>query len=336
MDHKELERFRRALAAHKDALLNWLKSDACGQELHLGGSAKSDVFEIITELKDALSSIEKGDFGKCAECSSEVETERLKADFTACVCLDHYSVEQIRSLESELELVSRVQRDLLPCKVPGLPGVEVAVRSQSAGLVGGDYYDFFTFQNGKRGLVIADVMDKGLPAGMLMSNLQASIRILGPQFPGPDVLTHRLNKLFRCNLNLIRFISLFSAAIDLESKSFEYCNAGHHPPIWWRASSQSFQWLNPGGPAIGLTLEPEYKKERLQFGSGDIFVLYTDGLVEARNGVDNEFGEKRLMDYVAEHRDDSPDALLNGLFENGEAFAGSFHDDVTLMVLKVK
>ncbi|NIR73229.1 serine/threonine-protein phosphatase [candidate division KSB1 bacterium] len=169
-----------------------------------------------------------------------------------------------------------------------------------------------------------------------MSNLQASIRILGPQFPGPDVLTHRLNKLFRCNLNLIRFISLFSAAIDLESKSFEYCNAGHHPPIWWRASSQSFQWLNPGGPAIGLTLEPEYKKERLQFGSGDIFVLYTDGLVEARNGVDNEFGEKRLMDYVAEHRDDSPDALLNGLFENGEAFAGSFHDDVTLMVLKVK
>lgn len=336
MNHRDLEHFRNALQNHRDTLLEWLDSESGHRNLHLASAKNKDVQALISELKDSLERIESGEFGRCEVCNSEVEANRLAADFTASICLDCYSASQLRTLESELELVSQVQKDLLPCKVPKLPGIEIAAQTESAGIVGGDYYDFYNCQSGAQGLVIADVMNKGLPASMLMSNLQASLRILGPQVKGVNFLAERLNELFRHNLNLIRFISIFLTAIYPDSRTLKYCNAGHHPALWWRASSKSFQWLNPTGPALGLTHEPRYTTETVEFESGDLFVLYTDGLVEAGSQNGKEFGEKRLAAYVKEHVQEKADAILSGLLEAAQAFAGKFNDDVTLVILKVE
>lgn len=334
MNEKNLERFRRALRDHRDTLLEWLASDSSDKKIHLGGSQKAEILQIISELKGALERIDSGEFGKCEECGGQVEAKQLEYDFTSCVCLDHYSVSQLRTLESELELVSKVQRDLLPCKVPSHPEMALAVHTETARIVGGDYYDFFHFKDGAQGLAIADVMDKGLPASILMSNLQASLRILGPDHESPVSLAERLNKLFRHNLNLIKFISIFLAALDFDTRELRYCNAGHHPPIWWKASSNSFNWLNPTGPALGLTPEVHYGQEFVRVNAGDLMVFYTDGLVEAGNHNGEEFGEERLLVYLGDHIQAPPDELLRGLLENARRFAGRFYDDVTLMILR--
>lgn len=143
MDTKELERFRSTWQNHRDTLLEWLDSDLPKKEKHLAGCPDDDVEQLILELKNALGRVESGEFGKCQECDGEVETERLTANFIQCLCLEHYSKAQLRNLESEIELVSKVQKDLLPCKVPGLQGIEMAARTESAGIVGDEYYDFY-------------------------------------------------------------------------------------------------------------------------------------------------------------------------------------------------
>ncbi|UCE06746.1 MAG: serine/threonine-protein phosphatase, partial [bacterium] len=186
-----------------------------------------------------------------------------------------------------------------------------------------------------QGVVMADVMGKGLPASILMSNLQASIRILGPEYDEPNKLAVRLNELFRYNLKMISFISVFLAKIDVDSGILQYCNAGHNPPLWWDAASKTIHWLKPTGPAIGLTHNPEFVSKTLRMGSGDLVLLYTDGLIEARNPQGEEFGEERLVSYVIDHINESTDDFLTGLRGTAESFAGRFHDDVTLLAINI-
>ncbi|UCE08507.1 MAG: hypothetical protein JSW07_10990, partial [bacterium] len=116
MNKETLDRFRHALTKHRDTLLEWIDTDSYYKSLHLGGAKSKEVFQIISELKGALERIDSGEFGKCKECNDEVETERLELDFTSCVCLGHYSEDQIRTLENDLELAAKVQRQLLPCR----------------------------------------------------------------------------------------------------------------------------------------------------------------------------------------------------------------------------
>jgi sigma-B regulation protein RsbU (phosphoserine phosphatase) len=334
MNDLELERFHQALRQHKDTLLELLNSDTENKSMYLGGTDESELRKVIAELKETLERMAHGDFGKCTQCSGEVEIKRLENDFTTCVCLDHYSPEQLRALETELELGSAVQRDLLPCRIPADANLRIAAHTESAGVVGGDYYDFFEFQHGLLGAAIADVMHKGLPASILMSNLQASLRILGPQFTSPDRLVERLNVLFRCNMTMIRFISFFVGAIDPHRRILTYCNAGHHPPLWWRRSEGSSAWLNPTGPAIGLASVPSYQVERIEYTKGDIFVLYTDGLVEARDSDGGEFGEENLEIVVKQNGNASPKQLLSAILDEVSEKSDIFHDDVTLVVLE--
>lgn len=335
MDGQTLDRFRRALKDNRATLLQWLETEPDRKNVHLGGEDESKVLQMISELKVALENVERGDFGKCTVCGDDVDTELLEYDFTSSMCLSHYTDEQLRTLQRELELVSQVQRDLLPCKTPSLPGIEIAAHTESARIVGGDYYDFFDFRDQNQGLAIADVMDKGLPASMLMSNLQASLRILGPEAETLECLADRLNRLFRRNLSLIKFISIFFGAIDVRSRKLIYCNAGHHPPLWWQASSKSVKWLAPTGPALGLTADPRYTSQSVQISTGDLFVFYTDGLVEAGSNGE-QFGEERLRNHVQNNIRQSSEAMVKGLLSTARQFAGRFTDDVTLMVVRIK
>jgi sigma-B regulation protein RsbU (phosphoserine phosphatase) len=262
------------------------------------------------------------------------EPERLALDFTTSVCLDHYTADQRRALEDDLELAARVQQQLFPCCVPALPGVQVAAHAHPARILSGDYYDFFFLGEQVQGMVIADVMGKGVAAAMLMASLQASLRILGPEAAALDALAARLNALFRDTVKLIRFITLCLVALDAETGVLRYVNAGHNPPLLWDAARRTVRWLKPTGPALGLLPSPTYRTEAVQLHPGDVVVLYTDGLVEARDAAGEGFGEERLADYVRRHTDAPADRLLAGLRQAAARFAGGhLHDDVALLVV---
>ncbi len=336
MEKRIVNQFRRFITEHRDNLLTWLKSDSRHKDIHLGDASMEEVTQVVSQHEEALNRMDCDEFGKCKECGEEVEPERLELDFTTCVCLDHYSEDQLRVLERDLELAAKVQRQLLPYQIPTLPGVQIAAHTEPAQVVGGDYFDFFPYPDGAQGAVIADVMGKGLSASMLMSNLQASLRILGPEYTNLDALAGRLNQLFRNNLKLISFISVFLLRIDVEAGMVQYCNAGHNPAIWYEASSGTIHLLKPTGPAIGLTRSAQYKSKELRYGSGDLLLLYTDGLVEARNPGDEEFGKERVTAYVKEHLHQPVNLFLTKLRETAKEFAGKFDDDVTLMVIKMQ
>lgn len=339
MNKKFLNRIRYSLQRHKANLLAWFKTVDGARSQYFGPEAGDEELadgqlEMVSRIDEALDRVENGTFGQCEQCDGEVEAERLVLDFTTSVCLDHYSKEQIRALENDLELAAKVQRHLLPGSLPALAGVQLAVLARPARIVGGDYYDFFRYKNCCQGLAIADVMGKGVSASMLMANLQASLRIMGPDFPELPPLATRLNELFRYNLKQIRFITLFLAGFDPETHEMHYLNAGHNPPLLWNAESRSVRWLKPTGPAIGLMPEAHYTAETLQLREGDMLVMYTDGLVEARNG-EAEFGTAGLSDYTLENHTKAPEHFLNGLLDKVKAFGAEFRDDLTLMVLKM-
>ena len=339
MNKKILKKFQNAVMQHHDAILEMLNAGLIDTYVHLNNRivnhrATSEMLPVLPKIKETLDRIESGEFGTCELCKGQVETERLELDYTTCICLDHYTKSELRSLEQDLEMEARVQQQLLPCSVPALADFDFAVHSKPAEIVSGDYYDFYEYANGKQGVVIADVMGKGISASMLMSNLQASLRILGPEHEDLASLTMRLNELFCYNLKLIRFISLFLAVIDPRTGFLHYCNAGHHPPILNDAQSQSLKWLNPTGPAIGLVHNPVYGMNSVKLNSGDMLVLYTDGLVEMRSLKGEEFGEDRLAAYVHENAFKSAQGFMSGLFKDIRDFASTFHDDMTIMVIK--
>lgn len=333
MDTNLLDRFRIGLARRHRELRQWLNGNPV-QHHALEACTEQNCTEMVDRLDQALCRIDDATFGQCRLCEGEVEPERLALDFTADVCLDHYSDGQIRALERDLELAAQVQRHLFPGCVPALPGLAVAAHAQPARIVSGDYYDFFCSRDGAQGIAIADVMGKGLAASMLMSNLQASLRILGSEYDALPVLAARLNELFRYNLKLIRFISLFLMAVDVEAGTLRYCNAGHNPPLWWNARAGKAQWLRPTGPALGILPVPAYHEETISFAPGDMFVLYTDGLVETVNAAGEDFGEERLRRFVERHHAERAEAVLAGLRRAVLDFCGGRpHDDVTLLVL---
>lgn len=340
MNKKVLNRFRNELTRQKKNLLEWLgradqekKAVVCCSIDGVGSTPEN--IPKISEINRALDRIDKGDFGKCEKCDEEVELKRLELDFTTCVCLDHYSTDQIDELERDLEMAAKVQQHLFPCCFPALDGLEMAVLAEPAKIVGGDYFDFFRYAEMTQGLAIADVMGKGVSASMLMANLQASIRILGTEHDKLDDLAFHLNKLFQHNLKLIRFITLFLAAVDTSNRKLYYCNAGHNPALWWSSNTQSAQWLKPTGPAIGINPEAQYVSESISIGEGDLIILYTDGLVEAKNDSRQEFGTERLTEFTRRHHEESPELFISNLKKHVLDYAGSIHDDMTMMVLKV-
>ncbi len=336
MDKKTLKKFHHVLSNHRELILEWLNEESIPKDVHLGKNTTSDVYQVLTDIKQALDKMDSGEFGKCKVCDGEVETERLELDYTTDICLDHYTKEQIRALEADLELAGRVQRELLPCCFPELPKIDIAIHAESARVVGGDYYDFFVNKDGAQGFVIADVMGKGLPASLLMANLQASLRILGPQYQSPHHILNRLNELFRNNLTLIRFISIFIGIIDTQSQILTFSNAGHHPPILWNNNKGNIQLLEPTGPAIGLTHDGSFQSSTIDLGSKDLILLYTDGLIELRNEEGLEFGEKRLVNFVKTHPKESAVSFIHDLQTTIKKYTKKLHDDLSVIVLRIK
>src|SRR5919108_2302778 len=230
---------------------------------------EDSVEEHLQVIETSLEKIEDNTLGICVVCHGHVDSSLLEMDYTAMVCLDHYSDEERRRLESELELSQVVQRALLPQQVPSIRGVELAAFSRPSEIIGGGYFDFFQFRDGTHGLVIADVSGHGVAAGMLMSSLQTALRTMAPDTEVPAEILERINRFYIHNINFTTFITVFLARFDPESGILTYINAGHNPPVVYRKGTGDITWLTRTAPAIGLAEDFRPRTESVILAKGD-------------------------------------------------------------------
>ena len=337
MTDDKLKAFELIISTHLAELLDLSNSSKDADKIHLHGTAMDEVLKSVSQLKDVLEKIKNKTFGRCVICNNgdEVEAERLECDYTTSICLSHYSEDQLRSLEKDLELTAKVQKDLLPCCAPNRETIEIAHYTRPAGIVSGDYYDFFDLANNKQGVVIADIMGKGLSASMMMANIQATIRTLGQEYDDVAALLNRINELFCHNMKIIHFLSLCFISLDIDNGIMEYSNAGHNPPLLWNSKKDRIELLNPTGPAVGLIKSTTYRANKIKINPGDLMLLYTDGLIEARDGNGNEFGEDRLNEFLIKNNKQSAALFLENLQKEVTSFARHLHDDITLIAVKM-
>ena len=233
----------------------------------------------------------------------------------------------------ELEEARRIQRTLLPAVLPQLDGVELAASWQPASGVGGDCFDAIRFSSHRLALSIADVVGKGIPAALLMSNLQAAVRAFATEAARPAELCEQVNTILCGHISEGRFISFFYCVVDSEVGSVTYANAGHFPPGLIKADGTVIR-LTSGGAVLGVLPAGGYESGTVALGAGDRLILYTDGITEARSEDDEEFGDERLLALAVEHRACSAPALQARLVDAVSTFTGRrFTDDATLIVL---
>ena len=242
---------------------------------------------------------------------------------------------QFHHQEQEVAEARSIQQGLLPISIPQQPGYEVAGAWQPANTVGGDYYDVLGFDEATLGLCIADVAGKGLPAALLMSNLQAGVRGLASSSLPPDVLCTRLNSLVCHNTGGDRFITLFYAQLDGPGRRLSYTNAGHNAPVLLHRDG-SYERLQAGGAVLGILPVQKFAIGTAQLAPGDRVVLFTDGVTESCDEGGDEFGEARLLQLLQEHRAASASQLLERILDTVCEFSrGHWQDDATLLVLAV-
>jgi sigma-B regulation protein RsbU (phosphoserine phosphatase) len=241
----------------------------------------------------------------------------------------------LQEQEREIAEAKAIQEKLLPREIPQMPGYEIATAWQSARLVGGDYFDILPLDDKTLGICIADVAGKGMPAALLMSNLQAAVRGLSSLSIAPDLLCSRLNSIVFRNTESDRFITFFYAHLDGSTRRLAYVNAGHNAPFVVR-SDGSHERLRDGGAVLGVFAGRNYETGSAQLSAGDRVILFTDGVTEACNPAGEEFGEARLLRLLEDYRTLSANELQAKIIAVVAEFSGGrWQDDATLLVLAV-
>lgn len=243
-----------------------------------------------------------------------------------------------KKLENELSLALEIQKNLLPKEVPALgeTGYTIAGESLPSRMVGGDYFDYIPIDENKLLVCIADVSGKGIPAALIMANIQAALRVLTPLTLNLSDLVTRINSLVYANTASDKFVTLFIGYIDLRDNSFTYINAGHNPPLLLRRNDTA-QFLDKGGLILGIfDGGVPYEEGKVTIEKGDLLCLYTDGVTESPDAEGNEYGEKRLLDLLLAQRNNDADEILYALIRNVESFStgDSRYDDLTAIVIK--
>lgn len=247
------------------------------------------------------------------------------------------------TMKRDLEIAREIQRWLVPEVPPKVPGVDLAFSSRPANTVGGDYYDAFLLNQDGQGpetnrlmLVVADVAGKSVPAALLMATFQASLRSLATAPTSLDELVNHINT-YACEHSLggRRFTTAFFAELDTATRSLTYIRAGHNAPILKRASGK-IEHLDAGDMPLGIDKGVRYASTSTTVGAGDLLVIFTDGVIEAVNEVDQEFGERRLLEVVQVAPVESAENTLKRIVAAVDAFAGSTrqYDDLTCLILR--
>jgi sigma-B regulation protein RsbU (phosphoserine phosphatase) len=236
--------------------------------------------------------------------------------------------------QREFEDARLIQRGLLPSSVPRIAGLDIAAAWQPADGVGGDCFDTLAFGSGL-GVAIADIAGKGLPAALLMSNLQAAVRAFAQEAEAPASVCGSVNRLLCRNMASGRFATFCYARIDAAARRIVYANAGHNPPLLIRAGG-SIERLTEGGMVLGIFPEVRYDQAELALAAGDRLLFFTDGITEARNPAGDEYEEEKLAAIATASRALPVEALKDAILADVNAFTGGqFEDDATLIVVGI-
>lgn len=242
---------------------------------------------------------------------------------------------QRKNLEQEIQLAKTIQDGLLPNRLPTKKGIDLAAINIPSKEVGGDYYDVLE-RDGKLILSIADVTGKGIPAALLMANMQSMLHALTYDEFDMSNVTDRINEIMYRNTPNDKFITFFWATLDTQTNELQFVNAGHNPP-YIIGKDGSVSELKDGGLLIGAmpTLSP-YVSTKCKLNQGDVLVMFTDGVTEAENDEGDMFEEERLIECVQNNINESAQTILDAISVDVKKFTGgSFNDDFTALIVKI-
>ena len=239
-----------------------------------------------------------------------------------------------RRLERDMEVAKEIQQSLLPHEFPQLPWVSVYGRNTPAAQVGGDYYDVFTTSDGDLGFAIGDVSGKGVPASLLMSTLQSSFLAESTAQEDLAKVCERVNDFLVQRTTPERYATFFAARLSEDGK-LVYVNAGHNPPMLLRGGE--VHRLSGGGLPLGLFQGRTYEVQQRDLEPGDLLFCYTDGVTEANNPSEEEFGEARLLELITSNPEADVRELSEKVFEAIAEYSRGLnpHDDITLVAVRV-
>ena len=295
----------------------------------------SQLTQLLKEIDSALERMDKGPYGLCEICHEPIEEERLRSDPLVGNCLGCLTPDQQRALEQDLDLASRIQTRLLPNKSLSFGSWRAYYHYEAAGPVSGDYCDLVRpeTESGDLLFMLGDVSGKGVAASILMSHLHAIFHSLIDIGLAPDQLVQRANRIFCDNTVSANFATLvFGRAA--KSGEVDICNAGHCSPLVVR--EEEITSLESTGLPLGVLGSAEYKMNKVQLSPGDSLLLYSDGLIEARDKSDIEYGTERLAKFVRGHYRAAPKELIKVCLEDLKAFLSGARktDDLTIMAIQ--
>lgn len=299
----------------------------------------------VDALREGTSVIGKGDLDFRLDIRSGDEFEELADSFNQMAVDLRNNIENLRRTTAEkerytkeLEIAKEIQTSFLPESVPSGNGFEVAAATIPAMEIGGDLYDFIPTGEGRWGFVIADVSGKGVSAALYMALSRTILHACGSEESDPESVVCTSNRLIYGDGRSSMFITVFYGVLDPKSMTFTYVNAGHNPPLFLRDGEAGIWMTGQKGIALGVVPDVRIEPSLERLRSGDLLVLYTDGVTEAFNERDEEFGEERLLECVSRNRSRSVQEITGTIIEEIRTFSGTApqSDDITLVVIRVK
>jgi serine phosphatase RsbU (regulator of sigma subunit) len=243
----------------------------------------------------------------------------------------------LEQINRELDLAWRVQAGFLPDHLPDIPGWQLAATLSPSRQTSGDFYDLMPLPEGRLGILIADVADKGMGAALYMVLSRTLIRTYATQHhPQPDRVLAATNRRILADIDTDQFVTVFYGVLDPETGTLTYCNAGHNPPYLLGAQADSAVRTLPGtGMALGVVGDETWEHRTVQIAPRDMLVLYTDGITDAQNVEETFFDKERLLDVVQASRGRSAQDVQESLLAEVHKFVGDApqFDDITLVVV---
>jgi phosphoserine phosphatase RsbU/P len=295
--------------------------------------ADPQLTSLLQEVDAALERFESGTYGLCDVCHDTVEAARLIANPLERFCLDHLNAKERNALEDDLNLASQIQRGLLPTRNLRVAGWHFDYCYEPAGPVSGDYVDITQTENADIYFALGDVSGKGVAASLLMTKLHAVFRGLIPLGLGVDQLAERASRLFGESTLPGQYATLICGRAS-KNGEVSICNAGHPPALLSRGGD--IQPIAATGFPLGMFPGQKFSVQNLKLESGDSLLLYTDGIPDALNKNDEEYGMSRLVDMTSRQRSFSPDRLVANCLSDVATFrqGAARFDDITMMGIR--
>ena len=315
-----------------DHRLDVKPGDGFGSLLAVPLTTRSELLGVLFVTKDVVHGFEQDDIDAtqiyAAQAAIAMDNARLFAE----------QIEKER-LARELDIAREVQRKLLPQALPSLHGITLAASNVSAERVGGDYYDFLQLSEDRLSIIIGDVSGKGASAAFYMAEMQGIFQSVGRLAPQPVDFLRHANAALSGSLEKNVFISVIYGLLDLTKEEFVIGRAGHCPAATINLNGEA-RYLRPSGLGLGLDrgklFDKALQEERISLQPGDVFVLYTDGIIESRNHEGEEYGYERLLEALQSYRYEDASGIHSALLDDLHSFLGqeSYDDDMTLVVVK--